>query len=138
MHVLTSAIDCRLKLIGLGHKVTDQAVTTAKLKQVAPLSLTCLPTFVRTYSPEAGTQLIHNVFITYSQHFTLVMTGIPSSYRVHVWYGKAQVAVRQSGKGHMMTVTVVRAQYINVTDKQTDRHVSAAIAALTQYASCGN
>jgi len=37
----------------------------------------------------------------------------------------------QSGKGRMMIDSVVWAQYINVTD----RHVTVAVAAPTQYAS---
>jgi len=44
----------------------------------------------------------------------------------------------QSGEGRVRIDLVVWAQYINVTDTQTDRHVAIAIAALTQYASGGN
>jgi len=47
------------------------------------------------------------------------MTGIPSSYRVRIWYGKTRMAGLQSGEGRMMIDSVVWAQYINVTDTQT-------------------
>jgi len=54
-------------------------------------------------------------------HITLLRRGIPSSYRVHISEGKTRMAGRQSAKCHMMINSVVWAQYINVTDTQTDR-----------------
>jgi len=47
------------------------------------------------------------------------MTGITTSYRVHIWYGKTRMAGLQSGEDSMMIDSVVWAQYINVTDTQT-------------------
>jgi len=65
------------------------------------------------------------------------MMGIPSSYRVHIWYGKTRLTELQSGAGRMIIDSVVSAQYINVSDRQTDSPVAIAVAALTQYASGG-
>jgi len=48
--------------------------------------------------------------------------GILSRYRVHIWYGKTRVAGLQSGEDRMKNDSVVWAQHINVTDRQTDRH----------------
>jgi len=48
------------------------------------------------------------------------MRGISSSYRVHIWYGKTRLAGLQYDEGRMMIDSVVWAQYINVTDTQTD------------------
>jgi len=48
-------------------------------------------------------------------HMASSMRGIPSSYRVHIWYGKTRMAGLQSDEGRMMT------QYINVTNTHTDR-----------------
>jgi len=48
-------------------------------------------------------------------HFTPSMRGIPSSYRVHIWYGTTRMTGLQSGEGHMMINSVVWAQYINMT-----------------------
>jgi len=44
---------------------------------------------------------------------------------------KPRMAGLQSGEGRMMIDSVVLAQYINVTDTHTDRHVTVATAALT-------
>jgi len=48
------------------------------------------------------------------------MSGIPLSYRVHIWCGKTRMTGLQSGEGRMMIDSVVWAQYINVTDTQAD------------------
>jgi len=45
--------------------------------------------------------------------------GIPSSYRVHIWYGKTTKAGLQSGEGCMMIHSVIWAEYINMTDTRT-------------------
>jgi len=57
-------------------------------------------------------------FYLHLSHLTPSMRGIPSSYRVHIWYGKPRMAGLQSGEGRMM-IDLVWAQYINVTDTQT-------------------
>jgi len=49
-------------------------------------------------------------------HLMPSMREIPSSYRVHIWYGKTRTLRLQSGEGRMMIDSVVGAQYINVTD----------------------
>jgi len=59
------------------------------------------------------------VRITYPQHLTPSMSGIASSYRVHIWYGKTRIAGLQSGGSWTMIDSAVWAQYINVTDGQT-------------------
>jgi len=56
------------------------------------------------------------------------MRGIPPSYRVRIWCGKTRLAGLQYCEGRMMTDSVVWAQYINVTDTQTDSHVAIANA----------
>jgi len=43
----------------------------------------------------------------------------PVSHLVHILCGKTGMAGLQSGKGCMVMVSVVSAQYINVTDTQT-------------------
>jgi len=53
--------------------------------------------------------------------FDALSDGNPSSYRVHIWYGKTRMAGLQSGEGRMMIDSVVWAQYINVTDTQIPR-----------------
>jgi len=72
----------------------------------------------------------------YQIPFDALSEGLPSSYRVHIWYGKTRMAGLQSRKGRMMIDSVVSAQHINVTDTQTatetaHSHVDIAIAALT-------
>jgi len=49
------------------------------------------------------------------------MKEIPSSYRVRIWYGKTRIAGLQFREGRTMIDSVVWAQYINVSDTQTDR-----------------
>jgi len=49
-------------------------------------------------------------------HLMPSMREIPSSCRVHIWYGKIRMAGLQSVEGRMMINSVVWAQYINVTD----------------------
>jgi len=97
--------------------------------QVAKLSLTCCQNACRKVFARSRHV---NVRLTYSQHSTPSMRGIPSSYWVHVWCGKTRMAVLQSGEGRMMVDSVVWAQCINVTDTQTatQTHVSTTIAAL--------
>jgi len=51
--------------------------------------------------------------------FVALSEGIPSSYRVYIWYGKTRMAALQSGEDHTMIDSVVWAQYINVTYTQT-------------------
>jgi len=63
-------------------------------------------------------------------HVTPSMTKILSSYRDHIRCGKTRMAGLQSGEGCKMIHSVVRAQYINVTDTQTDSHVAIENAAL--------
>jgi len=74
--------------------------------------------------PDVGINVIargrHATENTYSPNLSPSVMGIPSSYRVHIWYGKTSMAGLQAGKGRMMINLVVRAQYINVTD--TRRH----------------
>jgi len=65
--------------------------------------------------------------------FDTVSEEIPSSYRVHIWYGETRMAGLQSGEGLMMIDSVVWAQYINVTDS----HAAIATAALTALRSDG-
>jgi len=56
-------------------------------------------------------------------HFTPTKSGIPWSYRVHIWCGKARMAGLQSGEGRMMIDSVVWAQHINrQTHRQPRRH----------------
>jgi len=57
-------------------------------------------------------------------HLTPLIKGIPSNYRVHIWFGKTRMAGLQSGEGRTMIDSVVWAQYINVTDRHTDSHVA--------------
>jgi len=81
------------------------------------------------HSPDGSSrQHIGRIFrvLPTPSHMTPSMTGIPSSYGVHIWCGKTRMAGRQSGEGRMMIDSVVWAQYINVTDRQTDRHVAIA------------
>jgi len=52
-------------------------------------------------------------------HLTPSMWGIPSSCRVHIWYGKTRMVGLQSDEGRTMIDSVVWARYINVTDTQT-------------------
>jgi len=49
-----------------------------------------------------------NFYLSLS-HLTPSMNGIPSSYRVHIWYGKTRMAGLESAD---------EAQYIDVTDRQ--------------------
>jgi len=42
-------------------------------------------------------------------------------YQFHIWYEKTRMAGLQSGEGRMMIDSVVWAQYVNVTDRQTHR-----------------
>jgi len=56
-------------------------------------------------------------------------TWLAGHYQVDIWYGGTRMVGLQSVKGHMMSDSVVWAQYINVTDMQTDSHVAAANAA---------
>jgi len=42
-------------------------------------------------------------------------------FELHVRYGRTRMAGLQSGVGRMMIDSVVWAQYINVTDTQTDK-----------------
>jgi len=51
-------------------------------------------------------------------HLTPPIMGILSSYRVHIWYGKTRNGL-QCGEGRMMID--FWAQYIYVTDRQTDK-----------------
>jgi len=44
--------------------------------------------------------------------------SIPSSYRVHIWYGKTRTAGLQSGESRMMIDSVAWIQHISVTDMQ--------------------
>jgi len=60
--------------------------------------------------------------------FDASVTGIPSSCWVHIWYGKTRMPGLQSGKGRMMIDSVVWAQYINVTDTETDRQIDSHVA----------
>jgi len=46
-------------------------------------------------------------------HLTLSMSGISSSYRVHIWCGKTRMAALHSDEGRMMIDSVVWVQYIN-------------------------
>jgi len=55
-------------------------------------------------------------------HLTPSVMGILSSYRVNIWCKKTRMVGLQSGKDHMMIDSVVWAQYIIVTDTQTDTH----------------
>jgi len=59
-------------------------------------------------------------------------TGIPSSYLVQIGYEKTRMAGLRSGEGRSMIDSVICVQYINVTDTETDSHVSIASAAPTQ------
>jgi len=54
-----------------------------------------------------------------TSHSMPSMRGIPSSYLVHIWWGKTRMAGLRSGEGRLMIDSVVWAQYINVTDTQT-------------------
>jgi len=59
------------------------------------------------------------------------MRGIPWSYRVYGWCGKTRMAGLKYGGGRMTIDSGVWAQYINVTDTQTDSHVAIANAVPT-------
>jgi len=80
-----------------------------------------------------GLRLIGRIFrlLPIPLPFDALDEGISSSYRVHIWYGKIRMAGLQSGEGSMMINSVVWAQYTNVTDTHTDRHVATAKAAPT-------
>jgi len=69
-------------------------------------------------------------FPTYTYHSPIdaLYEGIPSSDRVLILYEKTRMAGLQSGEGCMMIDSDVWAQRINVTDIQTDSHVSIANA----------
>jgi len=54
------------------------------------------------------------------------MRQIPSSYRVHILYGKTRMAGLQSRGSHMMIDSVFLAQYINVVDTKPHSHVATA------------
>jgi len=56
---------------------------------------------------------------TYPSPVWLSMIGFPSSYRVHIWYGKTRMAGLQSGEGCKMIDSVIWAKYINMTDTRT-------------------
>jgi len=47
------------------------------------------------------------------------MTGILSSYRIHIWCEKTRMAGLQSREGRITIDSVVWAQYIIVTNTQT-------------------
>jgi len=59
-------------------------------------------------------------------HLLPSVRGIPSCYRVDIWYEKTRIAGLQSGEGRMMIDSVIWAPYISVTvtDWQTDSHVT--------------
>jgi len=76
-------------------------------EQVAQLSLSCHPTLVRQRPPRSCENNI-----TPSQHSKPSVMEIPSSYRIHIWYGKTIMADLLSNKGRMMIDSVVWAQYI--------------------------
>jgi len=74
--------------------------------------------------------LVRNVFvtdrratvrITYPRRSTPAMREILLSCRVRISYGKTGTVGIRSGKGRTMSDSVVWAQYINVTDRQTHR-----------------
>jgi len=58
------------------------------------------------------------------------MSGFPSSWRVHIYYGETRMAGLQSGEGRLVIDSVVWAQYSNLTDRHTDSHVAIANAVL--------
>jgi len=59
-------------------------------------------------------------------HLFSAVRVIPSSCWFHVWYWEIRTTGLQSSEGRMMIDSVVWAQYINVTDRQTDSHVAVA------------
>jgi len=108
-------------------KLTVDVIET----QEAQLSLTNRPTLVHADAKTCSTHrscplvngcdLLDEFFDFYLPFFHMMpsMRGIPSSYRVHIWYEKTRMAGLQSGEGRIMIDSVVWAQYINVTDTQT-------------------
>jgi len=53
--------------------------------------------------------------------FDALNEGIPSSCRVHIWYGETGMDGLQSGEGRTVMDPVVWAQYINVANRQPRR-----------------
>jgi len=102
-----------------GSAVADKPPDARVLSIVAPLVNECdlLAEFFHFYLP--------------SSHLTPSMSGIPSSYRVHIWYryGKTRMAGLQCGQGRIMMDSVVWVQYINVTDTayKRDRQTATSL-----------
>jgi len=87
--------------------------------------------------PDAGTNIfarhrhatarITNVLIAYSHYLTPSLSEIPSSFRVHIWYGKTRMAGLQiqSGNGRSMISSVVCSGTIRQRDRHTDSRPNA-------------
>jgi len=88
-------------------------------RQEAQLLLTCCPTLVHVV-------LVLPALRTYAIPFDVLNEGIPFGYRVRIWCGKTRMAGPQSGEGRIMIDSVVREQYINLTDTQTDRQTATS------------
>jgi len=58
---------------------------------------------------------------------TPAMRGVPSSYLVHIWYGKTRVPGTQCGEDRMMIESFVKSQLQSVIDGRTDRNLMARV-----------
>jgi len=75
--------------------------------------------------------------ITYCPHLTPPISGIPSSYRVHIWYGKIRMAGLHTTSWRSHDDRLRRLGTIHQRNRQTDSHVTIANTALMQYVSAG-
>jgi len=75
-------------------------------------------TLLRMHSPCSCENIVFPTFDAFDERNT----------QVHFGCGGTRMAGLQYGEGRMMIDSVVWAQYINVTDTQTDSHVVTPIA----------
>jgi len=94
------------------------------------ISLTQLPCCAVKSCPLMNDRDLLAGFSDFYLPLSHVTPSIPSSYWIHICYGKTRMAGLQSGKGRTMIDSVIWAQYINVT-RHRDSHVAIANAAPT-------
>jgi len=90
---------------GVGEKI--KRILQKHSQQFTHLQTSTRPQLWLTCHPNVSTNVFirgrhTTVKITYLQHLTPPIRGIPSSYRVHIWYGKTETARQQSRKNCTM------------------------------------
>jgi len=114
---MTSLSICQTSISAIAHKPPDACAHRAVLSRAAFCK--CVR-FIGLIFRLLG-------YLHYT-HLIPPTRGVPSCYRVHIWYEETRMAGLQSGEGRMMIDSVVLTQYINVTDKHTDKHTDSHVA----------